>query len=150
MDKERELAKVGLFSRLDRRILKHLAGICVEKTWPAGTRIFRQGENGIGLYIIVSGRVGITKSGPGGVETDIAECGPGEILGEMSVLDGAPRSANADALGTTTCLVLAAWEFESFLRTNPGMVIEILRVVVARYRETNAVLLGMLSSGWKE
>ncbi len=143
MDREKELSRVGLFEKLDRRHLRNLASICVEKNFEAGTLLVKQGENGVGLFIILSGRVGISKTDSDSVETKVAECGPGDILGEMSVFDGAPRSASAVALEPTHCLVLAAWEFNAFLKSHPEAMLELLHIVVARYRQTNEALLGL-------
>ena len=146
MDKEKELARVGIFEKLDRRHLRNLASICVEKNFDSGALLVKQGENGVGLFIILSGRVRISKIGADKSETFIAESGPGDILGEMSVFDGAPRSANALALEPTRCLVLASWEFNAFLKSNPEAMHEFLHIVVARYRQTNEALLGLRSA----
>lgn len=141
MDKEKELARVGIFEKLDRRHLRNLAAICIEKHFDTGKCLMCQGENGVGLFILLEGRVKILKKDESGQETVVGENGPGDIMGEMSVFDGAPRSASVIAMEPTTCLVLAAWEFNAFLKSHPEAMYELLQVVVARYRQTNNALL---------
>jgi len=143
MDKEQALAKVGLFENLNQKFLKAIAAIATERNFKAGDHLIKQGENGIGLFIILEGRVRIEKNDAAGRKVEIAENGPGDILGEMTVFDGAPRSASVVALSDTTCLVLASWEFNSFLKSHPEVAIELLPIVVRRFRETNEALTGL-------
>jgi CRP/FNR family cyclic AMP-dependent transcriptional regulator len=140
MDKEKALAKVRLFSTLEARQLRSLAAICVEKRFTAGDTLMEQGRNGVGLYILMEGKAKVVRTDAAGHATQVAECGPGEILGEMAVLDGAPRSASVIAIEPTVCLVLTSWEFNAFIKTTPSIALEILPVVVKRFREASAAL----------
>jgi CRP/FNR family transcriptional regulator, cyclic AMP receptor protein len=141
MDKEQALAKVRLFKRLNPKFIKGLAGIATERTFLPGDYLMRQGESGIGLFILLSGKVRVEKTDDSGRTVEIAENGPGEILGEMAVFDGAPRSASVAASMETTCLVLASWEFNAFLKAHPEAALELLPIVVERFRETNEALI---------
>jgi len=143
MDKEQAIAKVGLFEALNPKYIKGIAGICTERSFKPGEYLMKQGESGIGLFIILSGRVRIEKKDSSGREVEIAENGPGDIMGEMAVFDGSPRSASVAAITETTCLVLASWEFNSFLKTYPEVALELLPIVVKRFRETNDALVGL-------
>ena len=145
MDKEQALAKVGLFESLNPKYIKAIAGICTERKFAAGEYLMKQGESGIGLFIILSGRVRIEKTDASGKEVEIAENGPGDIMGEMAVFDGSPRSASVKAVAETSCLVLASWEFNSFLKAHPEAALELLPIVVKRFRETNDALVGLRS-----
>lgn len=145
MDKEQALAKVGLFETLNPKFLKGIAGICTERSFKPGEYLMKQGESGIGLFIIFSGRVRIEKTDASGKEVEIAENGPGDIMGEMAVFDGSPRSASVKAVADTSCLVLASWEFNSFLKAHPEAALELLPIVVKRFRETNDALVGLRS-----
>lgn len=145
MDKEQALAKVGLFETLNPKFLKGIAGICTERSFKPGEYLMKQGESGIGLFIILSGRVRIEKTDASGKEVEIAENGPGDIMGEMAVFDGSPRSASVKAVADTNCLVLASWEFNSFLKAHPEAALELLPIVVKRFRETNDALVGLRS-----
>jgi len=73
---------------------------------------------------------------------EIASNGPGDVMGEFAVLDGAKRTATVTATEATKCLVLASWEFTSFMKAHPEVAISILPIVVTRFRETNDALIG--------
>ena len=77
-----------------------------------------------------------------GERLELATHGPGEVVGEMSVLDGAQRTADVIAIADTRCLVLSSWDFKSFMEAHPEVALEILPVVVRRFRETNTALTG--------
>ena len=145
MDKELALAKVRLFENLNPRFLKGIAGIATERNFKTDELLMKQGESGIGLFIILSGRVRIEKTDVSGRRVEIAENGPGDIMGEMTVFDGAPRSASVIAMIDTTCLVLASWEFNSFLKAHPEAALDLLPILVRRFRETNDALTGLNS-----
>jgi CRP/FNR family cyclic AMP-dependent transcriptional regulator len=143
MDKEKALAKVGLFENLNPKFLRGIAGIATERSFMPGEYLMKQGERGIGLFIILAGKVRIEKDDTSGKRVEMAENGPGDIMGEMTVFDGAPRSASVVAITETNCLVLASWEFNSFLKTHPEAAIDLLPIVVKRFRETNDALTGL-------
>ncbi len=142
MDKLEALSKVGLFENLSQKSLKGIAGIATERSFKEGEALMKQGEDGIGLFIILTGKVRIEKTDSSGRTVEIAENGPGDIMGEMTVFDGAPRSASVVATMETICLVLASWEFNSFLKSHPEIAIDLLPIVVRRFRETNDALIG--------
>lgn len=137
------LQAVSLFGGLSQRFLTGIARSCTERTFTAGEIIVKQGNPGIGLFVIVSGKVKVVKTSEQGERMELATHGPGEVIGEMSVLDGANRSADVIAVEETRCLVLSAWDFKAFMESHPEVALEILPVVVKRFRETNAALTGM-------
>lgn len=143
MDREQALARVSLFANLDPKYIKGIAQISTERSFKAGDALMKQGEDGIGLFIIMSGKVKIQKTDPSGKQVELASNGAGDILGELAVLDGAKRTATVTATEPTTCLVLAAWEFTSFMKAHPEVAIDILPIVVKRFRETNDALIGV-------
>ena len=108
-----------------------------------GEMLIKQGEQGVGLYVVVSGEVKIVKKTAGGDELEVAHHGAGEFFGEMAVLDDAPRSASVIAVVDTACLFLSAWDFKARMKLHPEIAIEILPVVVKRFRETNEKLLAL-------
>lgn len=67
-------------------------------------------------------------------------------MGEFSVLDGAKRTATVTATESTNCLVLASWEFNSFMKAHPEVALDILPIILKRFRETNNALIGITSS----
>jgi CRP/FNR family transcriptional regulator, cyclic AMP receptor protein len=143
MDKSEMLSKVDLFAGLDERHRKGVAAVCIERSFAEGEFLMKQGENGIGLFIIVSGSVRVLKTDSSGASVVVGRNGAGDVMGEMAVLDGARRTADVIAEEPTTCLVLASWEFNSFMKAHPEIALDILPVVVKRFRETNAALVGL-------
>ena len=137
------LKKVSLFSNLSDRNLRRLSRACTARSFTAGDYVVRQGDEGLGLFIITSGKVKVVKKTNDGKDIEIATHVPGEFIGEFSVLDGAKRTANVIAVEDTECLVLVSWDFNSILKTHPEMALDILPVVVKRFRETNEKLISI-------
>lgn len=137
MDTVEALRKVSLFSELNERNLKLLAKSCKNRTFEAGEYLVKQNDDGIGLFVIMSGKVKVTKTTGDGSEIDIATHGPGDFIGELSVLDGAKRTASVVAVEKTECALLTSWDFNAIMDTNPEIAVGILPVVVRRFRETN-------------
>ena len=129
--RESLLVACPLFRDLDADGLAAVRDAAVEVEFPAGRAIARQGEIGTGLFIVASGAVRVVRDG-----RELARLGPGEFFGELSVLDGAPRNASVVADEPTTCLALATWDAERVMRERPGVALAVLRVVVARLRES--------------
>ena len=136
-----------LFANLSKHHLKGLARACTERTYKSGAAIVKQGNPGVGLFIIVSGSVTVEKTTEQGQRIELATHGPGEVIGEMAVLDGAPRSADVIAQEETKVLILASWDFKSFMNTHPEVALAVLPVVVKRFRETNEALTGTAEHG---
>ena len=136
------LKSVTLFATLSSRFLRGLARTCTEREFAADEALVRQGNPGVGLFVIVAGKVKVVKTSDTGEALELATHGPGEVVGEMSVLDGARRTASVIAVEPTICLVLSSWDFKSFMDSHPEVALEILPVVVKRFRETNTALTG--------
>ena len=141
MNNEELLKKVRIFSNLEDNYIKEIADFCVRRSFKKDDIIIKQGEPGIGLFIISSGNVKIIKELANGEKIEVSEHGPGEFIGEMSVIDNAPRSASVVAFENTDCLVLSAWDFKARLKAHPEIALELLPVIVKRFRETNEKLL---------
>ena len=141
--KDEMLKGVALFSDLTPDYLKLLADSCVESSWQAGETIIEQGDQGIGLMVIVAGSVKVLKKRATGADLDVATMGPGEFFGEITVLDSAPRTASVVATEDTECLVLSSWVFKAAMETHPEIALQVLPVVVRRYRSTNDKLLAL-------
>ncbi len=147
MKAEEALRKVSLFEGLSKHHIKTLSRACKERSFESGDYVVRQGNPGIGLFIITEGQVRVEKRSEDGTEIHLATHGPGEVVGEMSVIDGATRSASVIAEEPTRCLVLPSWAFNSFLEEHPTVAVHILPVVVRRFRETNEALIGLQHGG---
>jgi CRP/FNR family cyclic AMP-dependent transcriptional regulator len=124
------LARTRLFSGVDAPGLERVAVRLTELDVPADRVIARQGEIGTGFFLIVSGGVRVVRDGE-----VIAQLGPGEFFGELSVLDGRPRVAQVVSAEPTTCLALASWDFEAVVGEQPSVALAILRELAGRLRE---------------
>ncbi len=135
MSIEEFLAKVPIFSALSRPQLANLAKLVQQRTFPKGTVIIRQGDTDATLYIIQSGSVKVTKKNASGTgELQLAAMRSGEFFGEMSLLDGSPRSATVTAVEQTECLMLTRWVFYSTLRSDPEIAVAMLPTLSQRIR----------------
>lgn len=123
------LGRCRLFAGLTPEDLGSLAEVASEVEYAAGRVIARQGEVGTGFFIVSSGRVEVIRGGQ-----MVAELGPGEFFGELSVLDGLPRTAQVVAEQATTCLALASWDLERVLLERPALMLAILRGLATRLR----------------
>jgi CRP/FNR family cyclic AMP-dependent transcriptional regulator len=133
---EDTLAHVDLFSTLDKKELQMLAKSCQERTYNAGSTIFSQGDTGVGLYVVKSGKIRLTQtSSQDRAEIDLGTAGTGEVMGEMALLDDLPRSATATAEGDVDVLVLPVWEFRGVLRQHPDIALKMLAALSRRLRK---------------
>lgn len=138
---EDTLARVDLFSTLNKKELQELTKSCQERSYPAGTTILSQGDTGVGLYVLKSGKVRVVQSNnPDRAETELAVVGPGDVLGEMALLDDLPRSASVVAIDDVTALLLPIWEFRSILRSHPDIALKLLAVLSRRLRKVEATI----------
>jgi CRP/FNR family cyclic AMP-dependent transcriptional regulator len=137
---EDALAHVELFAGLEKKDLQLLAGACRERNYSAGSKLIKQGDTGVGLYIITDGTVRITKeTDPDKAELDLGTVGPGNVLGEMSLLDDLPRSANVTAVSEVTALLLPVWEFRTTLRNHPDIALRLLATLSRRLRKAESI-----------
>lgn len=136
---EDTLARVDLFAGLDKKDLQVLTNACQERTYKAGSTLIKQGDTGVGLYVIISGTVHITQTNnPDRAEVDLGTAGPGSVLGEMSLLDDLPRSATVTAVTDVTALLLPVWEFRTTLRNHPDIALRLLSVLSHRLRKAES------------
>ena len=127
------LKRVTLFEDLDRRSLEAIANAAVEQDYTAGQEIVRQGDTGVGAFIIKTGRVEIVQDRPGHTHK-VGELKSGEVFGEMALLDEFPRSATCRALEPTTCLGIQRWHFRGILESHPQIALALLPVLTKRIR----------------
>jgi len=128
------IAQVPLFADLTPREHQVLAANCREREYPAGATLLRQGETGVGLFILTSGKVRVTQQTPDGNVRDLGTFERGAVLGEMSLLDDLPRTATVTALEPTRALVIPVWDFRAALREAPDIAIKLLSVMSRRLR----------------
>ena len=121
MAHEKTLAAIPLFSRLEENDIARLAKSVVPRSYAKGATIVKEGEQAVAFYVIVSGKVDVTKNGE-----RVGEKRAGEPFGEMALLDGYPRSTTVIASEDTECLVMTRWDFTAELKSNPSMALSML------------------------
>jgi CRP-like cAMP-binding protein len=124
------LRKVPLFGGLSQRQLAQVAQLTDEAEVPAGRRLATVGDVGRELFIIVEGEATVTLK-----DRRTIRLGPGEFFGEMSVIDGGPRSATVDAATPMKLLVVANREFWGLLSEAPQLASKIMRTMSQRLRD---------------
>jgi len=130
------LKHIDLFSGLEKKDLQALAASCQERKYSAGTTLLKQGDTGVGLYIITSGKVRITQAvHPDKAEEELRIEGPGGVLGEMALLDDLPRSATVTAIEDVTALILPVWDFRATIQSHPDIALKLLAVLSRRLRK---------------
>jgi CRP-like cAMP-binding protein len=131
---EELLKRAPLFSRLSRRNLQKLAELSVPRSYPAGETVIEEGSTGLGLFIITSGRLEIFKD-EGDSRATVAVMEPGDILGEMALIDDQPRSASAVTLEPTSCLLITRSSFQTLVNKEPEIAMCIVTPLAERLRE---------------
>ncbi len=139
-DATESLSRVQLFAGLSPKALSRVASIATEHAYAEGTVLFRAGEVGDRLYVILKGRVRISREVPGMGEEALAIFGPGDAFGELSVVDAAPRSADARVHEDCTVMEIRNDALEHLLFMHRDLSYEVLwnivRLLAARLRDT--------------
>jgi CRP/FNR family transcriptional regulator, cyclic AMP receptor protein len=130
------LARVKLFADLAAEDLVALAAELKRRRYGKGQFIFQQGDPGLCLYLVESGKVKITSLSAEGKGLVLNLFGPGDFFGELALLDGEPRSADAVAQEACQLLLLQRDDFMRFLEARPHVAIKLLATVSSRLRHT--------------
>jgi CRP/FNR family transcriptional regulator, cyclic AMP receptor protein len=123
------LAKVPLFSDCSQRDLQTIARVVREIPHPAGTVIAREGDPGVGLFILLDGTAEVSIGG-----RKKATLGPGEFFGEIALLDGGPRTATVMAKTDVNMLGLTEWVFRGLMSEHPTIALKTLQQMAGRLR----------------
>lgn len=124
-----QLAKVPLFSGCSQRELQTIARVVKDIDHPAGTVIAREGEPGVGLFVIADGAAEVTIGGKKKVAL-----GPGDFFGEIALLDGGPRTATVTATSDVRLLGLTEWVFRGLMQEHPSIALKTLQAMAGRLR----------------
>ena len=130
-----QIAHVPLFRDLNKKGLERLARIARTRTFKAGEEIVKEGDEGVGFFLIAKGTVDVTKAGQ-----KLNTLGAGEFFGEMALLDNYRRAATVTAVGDTECIAMSRWDFIAELRANPDITMEMLTLMSRRLRQVEAKL----------
>jgi CRP-like cAMP-binding protein len=121
------LKTIPIFSDLSSKHLQKLAALTTKLSVAAGRTLAKQGDIGREAMIIKSGEASVISNG-----VEIADLGPGDFFGEMSLITDLPRNADVEAKTDMVVLVMSSSEFSSVLETEPMLATKILKTVVER------------------
>jgi len=128
------LKRIALFSDLSDSELDRVFRLMEEKSYSRGEIILNQEDEGDSMFVIIKGRVKIFLMAEDGREVILSIMKPGDFFGEMSLLDGKPRSASASALEPSDLLVLKRDGFASVITASPGIALKIMSEMSGRLR----------------
>jgi CRP-like cAMP-binding protein len=138
--KREALLASPFFRPMQTEELDAIIGFSSERRVARGTTIFAKGAPGESMMAVIAGRVRIGAVSADGRELTLNVIGPGEIFGEIALLDGKPRSADAVAIEDTLLLVVERRHFMPFLLRDPSLVERLLGVLCDRLRRTSLAL----------
>ncbi len=128
------LANMPLFSACSQRELAQVASLTVLATMSSGSFLTRQGAAGGIAYVLASGSAEVVRDGK-----RLATLGPGDVIGELSLIDGQPRSATVKALTEIEVLELDARDLAKLMKKVPSVVRKLLDSLAARLRDVDAM-----------
>src|SRR5438034_8431676 len=134
------LRQVPLFGSLDDEAAKRLCESLETLDCKTGTFLFRAGDSGDAMYVIEHGKVRICVQAADGHQVTLTELGRGDFFGEMALLEGQRRSADALVAEGARLAVLSRELFLSFMRRNPNVALEMLTALANRLRHTDELL----------
>jgi CRP/FNR family transcriptional regulator, cyclic AMP receptor protein len=131
-DPVKMLAGVPLFEGLSKQDLTKIAKSAKEVTHRQGAVLAREGQSGLGFFLITDGTAGVKVGG-----RTAARLGSGDFFGEISLLDGGPRTATVTAETEVTTLGLTPWVFKRLVDSNPSIASKLLKVMAERLRASS-------------
>jgi CRP/FNR family transcriptional regulator, cyclic AMP receptor protein len=131
------LSRVPLFSELSREELERISRVSVARSFPAGVRVFHEGDHSDACYLVRKGDLRVTREHPDGRAIALATLGAGDIFGELAMLDGEARSASVETLTDSELLALPAADVRRLLADHPGISVKLIEALTKRLRETN-------------
>src|SRR5207244_2158793 len=134
------LRQVPLLESLDNEAAGELCHLLDSLDCKAGAFLFRTGDEGDAMYLIERGKIRICVRATDGREVMLTELGRGDFFGEMALLDGQRRSADAVVAEDARLAVLSREHFLSFMRSNPNVALEMLTALTNRLRRTDELL----------
>ncbi len=130
------IRRIDFFQLLDDRLVDKIARLCIIREYSPGDYIVRQGDPGLGLYFITRGSARVEIARDGAI-MPIAELHAGEFVGELSIIDNKPRSANVVCATDANCLLLTRDSFMKLLNKHPEIALQMAKALAARLRSTD-------------
>jgi CRP/FNR family cyclic AMP-dependent transcriptional regulator len=131
------LGRVPVFSALSSDELEQVARVAMQRRFDAGEVVFKEGDEGSTCYIVRSGRARAIREHPDGRSITLAHFGPGDIFGEMAMLDGERRSATVEATEGTEAIAILSTDMHRLLREHPDISVKLIAALGQRLRDTN-------------
>jgi CRP-like cAMP-binding protein len=128
------VAKIGLFSALEANERRAIASLLRLQRYPARATVVWEGDDGGALFFILSGYLKAVSQGADGNEVLLSVMGPGEVMGELSVLDGSPRSASVVSLEACELAVVERGPLIALVRESPPLALGLISVLTQRLR----------------
>jgi CRP/FNR family transcriptional regulator, cyclic AMP receptor protein len=126
-----------LFCELTPSMLERISTYVKRRSVAKGSIIFEKGDAGVGLIGVVSGSVKISVTSADGRDIVLNIIRPGEVFGEIALLDGRARTANATAMSDCELIVIERREFIPFLRSEPDVILKLMEILCSRLRKTS-------------
>lgn len=138
------LKETSMFSNLTAKELSLIEEFVHLRTYEPGEKVFSEGDPGVGMYIVVSGKIGITKKTEKGSRIELATIEENGFFGEISIIEGGPRTASSRAVERTDLLGFFKSDLEALMVKRPAIATKILydiaRIVCERLRFTTEEL----------
>ncbi|WP_017615717.1 Crp/Fnr family transcriptional regulator [Nocardiopsis salina] len=134
------LRKAPLFEALDEEDTAALRSSVSEVRLGRGQTLFNEGDEGDRLYVILSGKVKLTRTAVDGRENLLGVLGPSEMFGELSLFDPGPRTASGVAVTDSVLAGLGHDDLRPFLSSRPHVSLQLLKSLAGRLRRTNDVM----------
>jgi CRP-like cAMP-binding protein len=124
------LRRVPLFSELGRKDLRRIADAMTERAFSSGETVTREGETGVGFFVIEEGQARVSLRGD-----DLGELGPGDHFGEIALIAETPRAVTVTAESDLRCFGMTSWDFRRLVESNADIAWKILASTARRLYE---------------
>jgi CRP-like cAMP-binding protein len=131
------ISRVPLFSELSRSELERIADVAIPRAYPKGVRVFHEGDHSDACYIVRKGDLRVTREHSDGRAIALATLSPGDIFGELAMLDGGTRSASVETLSDCELLGLPASDVRRVIADHGDIAAKLIVAITRRLRETN-------------
>ncbi|ARG97977.1 Crp/Fnr family transcriptional regulator [Legionella micdadei] len=128
------LKKLEFFSKLSKNALWPLVDLATIRNYSPNEIIINEGDNPVGIFILRKGTVQVFKTLDDGKELIITTLSPGQIIGEISVIDKLKTTASVRALDSVECVFISEWDFTTQIHAYPEIALELLPILAARIR----------------
>jgi CRP/FNR family transcriptional regulator, cyclic AMP receptor protein len=131
------ISRVPLFEELSHEELERIADVAIPRAFPKGVRVFHEGDHSDACYIVRRGDLRVTREHSDGRAIALATLGPGDIFGELAMLDGGTRSASVETLSDCELLGLPATDVRRVIADHGDIAAKLIIAITRRLRETN-------------